>query len=59
MIHDSHPPPTSPQELWVVAHACNPSTWETEAEEWSVLGQSGLHREILPHKTGLEVWLKP
>jgi hypothetical protein len=46
----------------MVAHAFNPSTWETEAggflsskpawsTEW-VAGQPGLHRETLSLKTG-------
>jgi hypothetical protein len=31
----------------MMMHAHNPSTWETEAGEFQVRGQSGLHNEIL------------
>jgi hypothetical protein len=42
----------------VVAHDCNPSTWEAEAVGSWVPGQPGLHSETLSQKQVLEVWLK-
>jgi hypothetical protein len=33
----------------MMLHACNPSTWESEAG-FSVQGQLGLHCETLPQK---------
>lgn len=30
----------------MVAHSCNPSTWETEAGEPGVEGQPQLHRDF-------------
>jgi hypothetical protein len=34
----------------LVAHACNPSTWEAKAERLKVPGQPGLHSETLLQK---------
>jgi hypothetical protein len=40
----------------VAVHACNPSTWEAEADRSKVRGQLGLHSETLSqnrtHATG-------
>jgi hypothetical protein len=42
------------QVVWykprVAVHACNPSTWEAEAEGLCVPGQTGLHSETLSQK---------
>jgi hypothetical protein len=36
----------------MVAHTCNPRTWEAEAEGLKIQGQSGLQSEILSQKKG-------
>lgn len=34
-------------QFGIVAHTCSPSTWEAEAEQSCVGGQSRLHMELL------------
>lgn len=34
----------------MVAHACRPSTWETEEEESQISGAFGVHSKVLPQK---------
>jgi hypothetical protein len=44
----------------MVAHTCNPSTWEAQGGELRIPGQPGLKRETLSqNKQARRLWLMP
>lgn len=42
----------------LVAHTCNPSPWETEAESSEVQGQSGLLETFVDRSEEIVQWLR-